>query len=99
MITELVAAYQAGESTVALEKRFPARRTSISKVLASQGVPTRWHRLAPEAVDKACHLYVEKQLPLAEIAPLVGASRSAVRRALVERGVAMRPRGGSKPGH
>jgi len=67
-------------------------KTGILKLLSEGGVPIRRRPLAPEQVRAASELYWSG-LPLAKVSVQLVLPHESIRRALVEAGVQMRPRG------
>jgi hypothetical protein len=96
MIAELVQTYRDGASTTHLRQRYDLSQGSVIKILHEHGVEMRGQGLAEDDVPMAAALYRSGKT-LAQVGDRFGVSPNAVRLALVSVGVAMRPRGGSKP--
>jgi hypothetical protein len=96
-IAELVQAYRDGVSTPELERRYELSHGSVIKILHGHGVEMRRQGLADSDLDMAAELYRAGQT-LAQLGERFRVSPNAARRAVIAEGVAMRARGGSKPG-
>ena len=95
-IAELVQAYQDGASTTELRCQYEISQGSVVKILHEHDVEMRNQGLADSDVSAAADQY-RAGATLAQLGGQFGISPNAVRRALVAAGVAMPPRGGSKP--
>ena len=83
-------------STTQLRQRYELSQGSVIKILREHGVEMRGQGLADRDAPTAAELY-RSGATLAQPGERFGVSPNAVRRALVSAGVAMRPRGVSKP--
>jgi transposase-like protein len=90
-IAELVAAYQAGESTNSLCRRFGISKGGVLGLLADHGVAMRQQPMTPAEIDRAVQLYVDNRLSIRTIAQHLGKSKGSVWKALHDRDVPMRP--------
>jgi hypothetical protein len=70
-------------------------KASVIQVLEESGVTPRRQPLSPEQVDLAIRLYEEGR-SLATVATIIDSSRESIRRALIQVGVTLRPRSGSR---
>ena len=70
-------------------------KKGVLKLLADAGVSMRRQPLAVEQVNEAAELY-QSGLSLAKVSEQMSLPHESIRRALVEAGVQMRRRGGSK---
>lgn len=96
-LAELVAAYKRGTSTPKLCEQYDLSKGSVLKILADHGVTMRQARHLTEAqIEKAVEWYQAGD-SLTTIGKRLGSSPTTVQRALVTRGIPMRPAGGSKP--
>jgi transposase-like protein len=87
----LAEAYQAGESQRELARRYGMHEQTVRAHLRRSGVALRPVRvLSDEQEAEVARLYVEEQLSLAELATKFSVSASAVRSALIRRGVERR---------
>jgi DNA-binding NarL/FixJ family response regulator len=93
-VDELVKAYEKGETTQELGKRFGVYRATVGRHLRARGVDTTPPALTPEKVQEAARLYREGWT-LARIANRYGVGANTVRTHLMASGVKMRPRGRS----
>lgn len=89
----LVGAYRAGVPTMQLMDEYGLSKTAVLALLHNAGVQLRRQPLTPAQVEAAKRLY-ERGHSLAGIERPLGLPSESVRRALMEAGVAMRPRGG-----
>lgn len=90
-IAELVAAYQAGESTNSLCLRFGISKGGVLKLLADHNIAMRQQPMTQDEVDEAVRLYVADGLSIRAITQRLGKSKGSVWKALHDRGVPMRP--------
>ena len=79
-----------------LRQRYELSQGSVIKILREHGVEMHGQGLADGDAPTAAELY-RSGATLAQPGERFGVSPNAVRRALVSAGVAMRPRGVSKP--
>jgi hypothetical protein len=89
----LVADYKRGISTPKLCKQYDLSKWSVLKILNDHGVSMRFQSLTDEQIDQAVERYQAGD-SLATIARHLGSSPTTVQRALISRGVAIRPKGG-----
>ena len=95
IISEIVEAYKAGESTPSLRQRFELSSTAILRLLADHDVKMRGQGLRDTDVPAIIELY-EQGMTLAQLATQYETAPGTIRRALVASGVALRPRGGTR---
>ena len=88
-VTELVKAYQEGQTVYALADQFGIHRTTVSAHLHRRGVSLRRPGLAPDDIVLAERLYAEGW-SLARIGNRLDADAHTVRRVLKAGGVRMR---------
>ncbi|MUL45658.1 hypothetical protein FZI85_28350 [Mycobacterium sp. CBMA293] len=96
VVSELIAAYQAGETTGVLRQRYGLSQGSVLKLLREQGVVMRRQGLSETDKAVVAELY-RGRATLAQLGTRFGVSPNVVRRALLAAGVTMRARGGGKP--
>jgi predicted transcriptional regulator len=89
----MVEAYEAGATTTQLRQQFSVSQDTVVRLLRRHGVVTRHKGLSDSDLQQARELY-ESGLPVAKVGEKLGRAPSTVRRALVQAGVEMRPRGG-----
>jgi hypothetical protein len=89
---DLVARYIAGEGTPALSREYGISKCALLHLLRKGGVTMRKQAMTPWDAKRAARLY-ERGLSITEVVERIGYSYSTVRKALHERGVAMRPKG------
>ncbi|MBK9943164.1 MAG: hypothetical protein U0Z44_10190 [Kouleothrix sp.] len=77
---ELCAAYTAGQSTIALARRYGCSPTSVAKYLRAGGVAIRRARFTPVSVDAARlrRAYLDERRPIAVIAAMFGVAPSTI---------------------
>ena len=77
---ELCSAYLAGQSTIALARRYGCSPTTIAKNLRMCGVTLRPSRFVPAQVDESIlrQLYLDERWPIAAIAAHFGVSSSTI---------------------
>jgi len=90
-IVELVAAYQAGESTNSLCRRFGISKCGVLKLLADHNIAMRQQPMTSNEIDEAVRLYVTEMLSIRAITQRLSKSKGSVWKALHDRGVPMRP--------
>ena len=95
VIAALVARYQAGESTPALSQEYGISKAGLLDLLRSEGVPMRRRAITPDDADQAAQLY-ERGLTIEQVRKKIGYSYGAIRRALHDKGVVLRPAGSRK---
>jgi DNA-binding transcriptional regulator LsrR (DeoR family) len=94
-IDRLVTEYQEGRTTIELMGRYGLSKASVIHLLEANGVALRRQRLSEHQAAEAAWLYKQGH-SLSAITEQLQLPRESIRRALVDAGVAMRPRGGSK---
>lgn len=90
---EVVRAYQAGADMKALALQYGVHRTSISHCLHAFNIPLRRQGLGEQDVEEAARLY-EEGWSLARLGEKYSCVHTAIRKALLEHGVTLRPRPG-----
>lgn len=77
---ELRAAYAAGQSTLALARRYGCSPTTVAKHLRAGGVALRHSRFAPAPIDEALlrQAYLDEARPVAAIAAMFGVSPATI---------------------
>src|SRR5262249_47493941 len=90
-VAALVEAYSVGASQKELARRFGMHEQTVRAHLRRAGVALRPARaLTDEQENAAARMYVEERLSIAELAVKFSVSASAVRSALIRRGVKRR---------
>ncbi len=95
-ILQLVADYRSGQTTIQLMETYQLSKTSVLKLLRASGVEMRRQPLPTEQVKRAVDLYTNGS-SLTALESVIGAPRESIRRALIDAGIQLRGRGGSKP--
>ncbi|MGU3500869.1 helix-turn-helix domain-containing protein [Mycobacterium sp. C31M] len=90
-IVELAAAYEAGESTNSLCRRFDVSKGGVLKLLSDHGIAMRQQPMTQGEIDEAVRLYVADGLSIRAIAQQLGKSKGSLWKALHQREVPMRP--------
>lgn len=90
---DIVARYEAGETTQQVGTRYGISKTRVATVLREQGVTIRRQGLTDEQAREAAELYVTGK-SLAWLSARFGASNSAIAAKLRQQGVQLRPRPG-----
>lgn len=88
-ISELVAQFQAGSSVYKLADRFGIHRSTVGRLLRSQGIDTTAPALTEELVREAVQLYTDGW-SCKKIARHVGVGAETIRERLHQVGVPMR---------
>jgi hypothetical protein len=91
-IAELVAAYQAGQTTIQLMETYQLSKPSVLKLLKANCTPMRHQPITPEQLEQATRLYTTG-ISLAALSKQLGVPRETIRRGLVDASVSMRQRG------
>jgi len=91
-IAQIVADYKAGKSTTGLMAEHHISKGGLLKLLADTGVSMRRQPLSPDQVSEAAELY-RLGLSLAKVSQELTVPLESTRRALIDAGVQMRPRG------
>jgi len=94
-INQLVAEYVGGIETTDLTVKYGLSKTSVLKLLDSNGVSMRRQPLTEEQVTDASVLY-ESGKSLTAIVEQLDLPRESIRRALIDAGITMRRRGGAQ---
>lgn len=96
-VEDLVARYEAGESTRALATDFGRGRETVSRALRNAGVELRRkrRRLTDTNVTEAAHLYSEGWT-LSQLGQKFNVGQETIRRELLRAGHQLRPRGGRR---
>lgn len=89
-IEEVVARYQAGETSTALAREFGVRSSGLVGLLRREGVQLRFRRLTDAELDRASALY-QAGHSLSQVAENLRAQQESVRLGLIKRSVPMRP--------
>ena len=86
--------YQAGQSTVALARRYGCSPTTVANIVRTEGVDVRPARFRPTTIPEGelRDLYVVQRLPVAQIAAYFGVSASTVGNKRRLYGIAVRAR-------
>lgn len=92
-IADIVARYEAGETTLHIANRHRISKTRVVSVLRQQGVTIRRQGLTDEQVTEAASLYATGQ-SLAQIGARYGVSHTTVAAAFRRQGINLRPRPG-----
>lgn len=92
MVEELVARYNSGADTPALSREFGISKTGLRQLLLAEGVVFRRQSITAEEAEQAVRLYASG-LTIRQVAKQVGYPYESIRRALREKGVAMRAAG------
>ncbi|HET6924406.1 MAG TPA: helix-turn-helix domain-containing protein [Candidatus Saccharimonadales bacterium] len=90
VIDQLVADYQAGIDTTELTTRYRLGKGTVLKLLREAGVIMRRQGLSPAEIDEAVELYAAGW-SLARIGERFGRAHTVIRKALLDRGIAMHP--------
>jgi transcriptional regulator of aromatic amino acid metabolism len=90
---DIVAWYQAGETTQQVGSRYGISKTRVATVLREQGVAIRRQNLTDGQVREAATLYVSGR-SLASLGTLFGVSHTTIAAVLRKEGVQLRPRPG-----
>lgn len=92
-IDDLVSRYEQGATIAYLASYFNIHSQTVRAHLKARYVKLRrMYSLTPPEEDEVIRLYVEERQTLEEIAIRFGNSAASIRRALIRRGVARRPR-------
>lgn len=94
---EIVVAYQTGEHSTVLARRYGVSKTALLELLREAGVQLRRQPMTPEQIEQARQLY-ERGLSLSQASGQLGIHQDTIRLALKRAGVTLRPGGGSAPG-
>lgn len=89
IVAEIVARYQAGETSTAVAAAYGLSKGSVIRLLRDAGVPIRRQGLTDDQTTEAAHLY-ESGLSLARIGEHFDVDHGTVWRALKNQGVKMR---------
>jgi DNA invertase Pin-like site-specific DNA recombinase len=89
ILAEIVARYEAGESSTAIATVFHLSKNSVIRLLREADVPIRRQGLTEEQIDEAAALY-ESGLSLAKIGAHLGVDHGTVWHQLKKLGVRMR---------
>jgi hypothetical protein len=92
-VTDIVAHYQAGDTTQQLGNRYGISKTRVASVLREQGVTIRRQGMSDEQVKEAATLYAAGK-SLAWLGDRYGVSHATVATALRRQGLQLRPRPG-----
>lgn len=95
VIAELVTRYNAGEDTPVLSREYGISRTGLRQLLLAEEVALRRQAITAEEAEQAVRHY-ESGLTIRQILKQVGRPYESIRRALHEKGVAMRAGGGAR---
>jgi hypothetical protein len=91
-VGQLIHDYESGAESTELMTKYGLSKASVLKLLKTNGVEMRRQAMTPGQLESAISLY-ENGMALVTISKQVRAPRETVRRALVDAGVALRPRG------
>ncbi len=91
-VDHLVADYVSGAPTTQLMAEHGISKTGALKLLAQAGVPMRRQSMSLKEVEEAAVLY-RSGLSLAKVSERTKLPLESIRRALIDAGVKMRPRG------
>ncbi len=94
-IAELVADYGSGQTTIQLMETYQLSKTSVLKLLSANGVEMRRQPPTTDQVARVAALYSSGK-SLAAIEREADTPRESIRRALIDAGVELRQRGGSR---
>ena len=94
-IDRLVADYQSGTPTTQLMTTYQLSKTAVLKLLKDAGIVMRRRPMTEEQVNEAVELYRSGR-SLATLSSELELPRESLRRAIIEVGVQMRPRGSSR---
>lgn len=92
-LTDIVARYQAGDTTQQIGTHYGISKTRVARVLREQGVPIRRQGLSDEQVRDAARLYAQAA-SIAQIGTRFDVSHTTVAAALRRQGIKLRPRPG-----
>jgi hypothetical protein len=92
-IADIVARYQAGETTQQVGTRYGISKTRVASVLREQGVTIRRQGLTDEQVSEAAELYAAGH-SLAGLGVRFSVSHTTIAAVLRQQGVQLRPRPG-----
>jgi hypothetical protein len=95
-VQQLIDDYRSGHTTIQLMDHYNLGKSSVLKLLRAHNVTLRRQPVTDSLIQIAITLY-ESGKPLAAIEEQLEAPRESIRRALIDAGVTMRPRGGSNP--
>jgi lambda repressor-like predicted transcriptional regulator len=95
VVDQMVADYRSGIPTMELADTYSISKHGVLTLLMEAGVALRRQPLTDEQVSAAAMLY-EAGKSLAAVARELGVAQESLRRALVNSGIPMRIRGGSK---
>lgn len=95
-IAELVADYRSGQTTIQLMETYQLSKPSVLKLLNANGVEMRRQPATSKQVERIVALYSSGK-SLAAIERETNIPRETIRRALIDAGVQLRQRGGSRP--
>jgi DNA invertase Pin-like site-specific DNA recombinase len=90
---DIVARYQAGETTQQIGTHYGISKTRVATVLSEQGVPIRRQGLTDEQAREAVELYTAGK-SLAWIGTRFGVSHTTIAAKLRQEGMQLRPRPG-----
>lgn len=91
LLRDLIAGYEAGETTYQLAREHGLNRNTVAAHLRSAGVTIRMDGRTPEQIAQAAEYYTAGW-SLAQVGREVGADAETVRKRLLEQGVTMRSR-------
>jgi transcriptional regulator of aromatic amino acid metabolism len=92
-IADIMARYQAGETTQQVGTRYGISKTKVATVLREQGITIRRQGLTDEQVSEAVELYARGE-SLAWLGAHLGVSHTTIATELRQQGVQLRPRPG-----
>jgi len=95
-MADIVARYEAGETTQQVGNRYAISKTRVATVLREQGVTIRRQGLTDDQVSKAAQLYAAGE-SLLSVAAILGSSHTTIAKALRRQGIQLRPRPGLTP--
>jgi Mor family transcriptional regulator len=92
-VADIVARYEAGETTQQIGNRYSISKTRVASVLREEGITVRRKGLSDEQVSEAATLYANGK-SLAWLGTRFNVSHTTVATALRRQGVQLRPRPG-----
>ena len=90
MKNEIVAAYEAGETSPSIATRLNVSKSVVLSVLHARGAKVRNQPMTEADVAQATNLY-EAGHSLSELAERIPFSQEAIRKALIKNGATLRP--------